>query len=196
MRFILASFFLLLSLPTMAAEVESLPAKVKQESSRNWSLLAVIGGDYRAEETSEGYLEGQNYMNYALGFGYKPMLFVLESSTATKTTGNNTLNVETTYTDYMLWTYYRPAEIRIFPAFAVEAFMGGGLGIYKLDVDTTLSGTTTSNSSDGKLTGGLAVGLRPVIDPIWLSIEVRVRAGEDFKPNPSLSGLARIGLHF
>lgn len=186
----------LISLLLILASSQAFAAKAEKVENSGWSILGLIGSDYRAEETSDGYLEGKSYLNFALGIGFKPMLYILETSTAKAESGNASLSVDTEYSDYLLWAYFRPAELKISQNFAMEAFMGGGLGVYDVEVTTQVLGAETVSKSKNKMTGGLAVGIRPVIDYLWLSFEVRVRAGEDFEPNPTLSLLGRAGLSF
>ena len=186
----------LISLLLILASAEVYAAKAETSEKRDWSILGVVGSDYRAEETSDGYLEGKSYLNFALGLGFKPMLYILETSSAKSESGNASLSVDTEYSDYLFWAYFRPAELKISQNFAMEAFMGGGLGLYNVEVATQVLGVESVSKSKNRMTGGLAVGIRPVIDYLWLSFEVRVRAWEDFETNPTLSLLGRAGLSF
>lgn len=183
------SLLIFLFLGSLSAFAQTSPdSKLTDESF----FLASGALDIRAEETVDGYNEGNSYYNAGFGYGVKNLLFLFEVSYSQKETGNATLSVNQKYWDYVAWGYYTAPQTWN----NVEAFFGAGVGAYQVEVQSDIYDASANNKTNLKMTGGISLGIRPVWDPFWLSLEVRARAGEDFQPNPTATFLGRIGFKF
>jgi len=158
----------------------------------NWGAEILVGTEVRGERDVDGNYAGLNYRNFALGARYRRWNFLIESATDSQSTGNATLSVEKKVQNILGWAYWTSDR----SWYRLSPMIGGGLGAYQIKVATTLSGTETDDSSPWKVMGGVAAGLKLNLPVLWLSVEARILAGDEFDPQPTLSALARIGLWF
>lgn len=159
--------------------------------SRSVQAMLAYGFEYRPARDASGNFADRILPNYALGVGYQNYLFILEKATFKETTGNVTLNVKQIFENTMLWAQWR-AEKRLY----FIPFIGAGAGAYQEKVETQFMGATTANSTAQKFLGGASFGLSLDVPVLWFSIEARVLFGDELDPQPTLGGLARIGVYF
>jgi hypothetical protein len=183
-----AFFLLVLGLPLMSRAGSSLPSQ-----KSDWGGSLTIAPEVRGVEDSLGNQTALNYLNVAAGVRYQNWNFLLEfGSSDTQDSGNATLAVQTKMQDVLGWVLWNSEE----SFYRLSPLLGAGLGVYQTKVTTTLSGIATDDESPWKLLGGASVGLKLNIPVVWISLEGRVLFGDELTPQPTLSGLARIGIDF
>ncbi len=161
------------------------------ETPKTVKAILAYGGEFRSDKNIQGDATSQNFTNFAVGGGYGKWIGLIERASFEEVSGNASLNLKRSYEDIMLWGHYRPVSWN-----RIAPFVGGGAGFYKEKVDTSLVGTTTSNSSKNKLLAGGSFGLSLDIPIAWLSVEGRLLFGEELERQPTLGALLRAGVYF
>lgn len=162
-----------------------------QESTSQYQYMFFVGVESRMEENIQKDIVVHNLSNYSLGIGFDQYRVLLERATFSESTGNATLHVKRNLEDYLLWGHYIA-----FSANYIEPFMGLGIGAYKNSVDTTLAGSTTTNSSSFKLLGGASFGVGLHYKIIFSSLEARLLFGDELDRQPTLGSLFKLGFIF
>ncbi len=154
-------------------------------------FLAAFGMELRPEMDVEANFQNHFLRNYALGYGFGQYAFIFEVAHFEESAGNATLRVDRTLQDYMLWGQYRDMSWhRLVP------FLGLGAGVYQETIVTHLYSESTTDAGPNKFLAGVSLGVGTDLPVIWLSIEARILFGDELDRNPTIGGLARIGLHF
>ncbi len=175
----------------VAAAAKPISNNVSLDKPQPIHFMLAYGSELRPEKDIDSNYKEHFLTNYALGFGYEQFVFVFEKAEFKETSGNATLNLERTLEDYLLWAQYRSMTWnRLVP------FLGVGLGTYKETVVTQFAGASTTDSTPSKFLSGLAFGVGLDIPVLWFSLEARFLFGDELERQPTLGGLARIGVHF
>lgn len=154
-------------------------------------ILFAYGTELRPEMDVDSNFQNHYLKNYALGYGFGQYVLIVESAQFQESAGNSTLSVERTFQDYMIWGQYRDLVWhRLVP------FLGAGAGIYQETIVTKFYSQPTTDAGPNKFLGGVSFGVTTDLPLIWLSIEARILFGDELDRNPTVGGLARIGLHF
>lgn len=164
---------------------------IAQEAASTVRFMLSAGSEVRSSKDVHRHYSEQALSNFAIGTGYQNFLFTLEKSQHDEFSGNSSLNVSSAYQNYLLWAQWRGIQ-----KWKLAPYMGAGVGAYQQTVETNLMGSVSSNSSDYKFLSGVSLGLSADIPYLWLSIETRLLFGDELDPQPTLSGLARIGIWF
>lgn len=166
-------------------------SEAESESEKPVHLMAAVGSEFRPEkDVNNNY--AQHYLsNTALGFGYEKFLFLLERATFSESSGNATLAVARDWEDTLLWVQWHSSSW-----YRLSPFVTGGAGAYKEKVTTDLLGVSTVNESSLKILTGLGFGFRLNVPYLWVSLEARMLFGDELDLQPSLGGLARVGIWF
>lgn len=162
-----------------------------QENTSQYQYMFFAGLEGRVEENIQKDVVIHNLYNYSLGIGLDQYRVLLERATFSENTGNATLHVKRNLEDYLLWGHYIA-----FSANYLEPFIGLGIGAYKNSVDTSLAGSTTTNSSNFKLLGGASFGVGLHYKVVFLSLEARLLFGDELDRQPSLGSLFKLGFIF
>lgn len=178
--------------PNTAPPESAAVISISRNRHTNWGAMILAGAELRGERDVNANYMGLTYRNLAAGVRYRQWNFLIESAKFSQTSGNATLSVEKKVQDILAWTYWvsEPSWHRISP------MMGAGIGAYQIKVNTTLSGTETADSTTWKVMGGASAGFKLDLPVLWVSLEARLLVGDEFDPQPTLSGLARLGLWF
>lgn len=193
-------FLILLSL-LLGAPLMSLAASVTPSSSASdassqksvWGGSFTIAPEIRGVEDTLGNETALNYFNISGGVRYQNWNFILEvGSSDTQESGNLTLSVQTKMQDVLGWVLWNSDRSWYY----LSPLLGGGIGAYQLKTTTVLSGVATDDESPWKLLGGASVGVKLDVPILWVSLEGRVLFGDELTPQPTLSGLIRIGVGF
>lgn len=161
------------------------------ETPSQINFMVAAGSELRPYKDVNGDFNNQTLQNYAFGLGVEAFVFIFETAQYSTKSGNSTLNVETKFQDYMLWGNYRAMKWGVF-----VPFLAAGIGGYNQSVTTTLSGNSRIDNSPNKLLTGVGFGLSLDVSILWASVEARAFFGDELDSQPTLGGLARIGLWF
>jgi hypothetical protein len=178
--------------PNTAPSESGALISISRNRHTNWGAMILAGAEFRGERDVNANYAGLTYLNLAAGVRYRQWNFLIESDTFSQTSGNATLSVEKKVQDILGWAY----RVSDQSWHRISPMMGAGIGAYQIKVETTLSGTETDDSSTWKIMGGASAGLKLDLPVLWVSIEARLLVGDEFDPQPTLSGLARLGLWF
>lgn len=173
------------------AGVQQAAPKESEQKPRPVHFMLAYGSEFRPEKDVEGNFSEHVLTNYALGVGYDQFVFILEKAEFKESSGNATLKIERTLEDYLLWAHYRAITWK-----HLVPFIGAGLGSYKEIVKTTFAGDTTTDESDSKVLSGLAFGVGLDVPVLWFSLEARFLFGDELERQPTIGGLARVGIQF
>ena len=194
-KYFLGVFVLLLSWSAIAQKPAITPVAaptLKQEPvPRTVHAMLAYGSELRPEKNIDGDYEEHVLTNYALGVGYRQYIFILEKAEFKESSGNTTLNLERTLQDYLLWGQYRALTWN-----HLAPFMGLGLGTYKETIKTNFMGSSRTDESANKFLGGLSFGVSLDVPVLWFSLEARFLFGDELERQPTLGGLARVGIQF
>lgn len=194
MRILWGLCVLLLSVTVSAQE-----SRLKLLPEEPVSLLGVYALNYemRFERGNSQDLEMRQPQNFALGYHLNKYSLLVEYSRFNETTGNVTSSVERRHQEMTLWGQYHvltgtDGNMR------GHAYVAAGVGGYEQEVITAFMGESRSDKSGMKVMGGAAVGLQVFILTqsqfgFSLGAEGRALMGSDFDPNPTLSGVLRVG---
>lgn len=162
------------------------------EGARPVHLLLAYGNELRPERDLDANFAQHFLTNYALGFGYQKFLFVFERATFEESSGNSSLSVIRRLEDTMAWVQWRSLKWKL-----LVPFLGGGIGAYKEKVTTNLAGApSVQNETSHRFLGGGSFGVSLDITALWISVEGRMLFGDELDQQPTLGGVARIGLWF
>lgn len=153
--------------------------------------LIAVGSEFRPEKDTNNNYVHQTLGNFALGAGFGQYLFVLERAGFEESSGNSTLSVTRKFENTLLWGTWR-AE----PWTRIVPYLGAGLGAYSETVSTRFFGSTTSDESSRHFLSGAAFGFSVDMPVLWFSVEGRLLFGDQLDMQPTISGMARIGLWF
>lgn len=178
--------------PNTAPPESAAVISISRNRHTNWGAMILAGAELRGERDVNANYAGLTYQNLAAGVRYRQWNFLVESDNFSQTSGNATLSVEKKVQDILGWVYWESEQSwhRLSP------MMGAGMGAYQIKVNTTLSGAETADSSTWKMMGGASAGFKLDLPVLWVSVEARLLVGDEFDPQPTLSGLARLGLWF
>lgn len=199
LRLLLKSFFPVVFLLSSAFAQNPVKNEAQKNGNKGWEyprparihLMLAYGSELRPEKDVDANFQEHILTNFAVGYGFDQYVFILESAQFQEASGNATLRVERTLQDYMLWGQYRAiAWNRLVP------FLGLGAGVYQETVVTNLLGLSTTDKTPNKFLSGVSFGFGTELPVVWFSLEARVLFGDELDRNPTLGGLARIGLHF
>jgi hypothetical protein len=178
--------------PNTAPPESAALISISRERMTKWGALALVGAELRGERDVNDNYAGITFANLALGGRYQQWFFLVEEAQQSQSTGNATLSVKKEVQDILGWVNWTTDS----SWHHLAPLLGAGLGAYQIKVTTTLAGTATKDTTPWKLLGGVSAGLRLDLPVLWLSVEARLLAGDDLDPQPTLGGLARIGLWF
>ncbi len=162
-----------------------------QESPRPVHFLLAAGSEFRSEKNAEGNFVGQNLTNAAIGFGFQNFIFIFEQAQFQESSGNSTLSIARHFQDDLVWAQWRGNSWTL-----MVPFVAGGVGVYREKIDTQLAGTSMSNQSKDKLLTGAGFGVGLDVPYLWLSLEARILFGDELDRQPTLGGLAQVGISF
>jgi hypothetical protein len=188
---LLAGMILLLSPLTFAQDL--MPEAHSPTKQSDWGGSLSVASEIRSVQDTLGRESTLNFFDIAGGVRYRDWNFLLEYGVSeTQQSGNMTLSVQSKTQDVLGWGYWTaPLEWA-----HLSPLLGGGVGVYQTKVTTTLSGVPTEDQSPWKLLGGASVGFKVNLPVVWLSLEGRLLFGDELDPQPTLTGLARLGLSF
>lgn len=127
------------------------------------------------------------------GFVFKSGDAFYEYSQLRQLTGEGSVDVSRVQHYQLLWYRHRINET----SRKVALFVGGGLGLQRENLTTTLNGQSTKNDGANYLLTGLSAGAYVVGSGIVeMGGELRVLASENFRPNPTIGAAVTIGLRF
>ena len=211
MRFLVLTMITLLSFQAFAANEtatkETAPVAPKTvRLNPNIRLLPLnqlqiypLAYEVRYEkDAAENYLE-QKPLNLSIAYRKSSWSLLFEYSKFSQDSGNTTLNITRDHQETLLWGRWHLWRMRQ-KSMQVTVYGSGGLGTYKEDVTTTLSGSTVTESTGSKFMGGLAAGSDISYDfarsfGVIAAAEGRALMGQEFDPNPTFSILMRAGLY-
>lgn len=173
-----------------AAETKNLKSVQKSKES-DYHFLLAFGSQYRPERDVNKDFAQHFYSQMALGAGFNRWMFVFERADFSESSGNATLNVERTYHDYLLWAQYSVYEYSI-----LNAFAGGGAGVYQEKVTTNFAGQSSSGKTSYKLLTSAALGLRANVSVLFASLEARIFLGDELDQQPGFGAVLRAGVWF
>lgn len=151
------------------------------------------------KDAAENYLE-QKPTNLSIAYRKASWSLLVEYSKFSQDSGNPTLMITRDHQETLLWGRWHLWRLRQ-KAMQVTVYGGGGLGTYKEDVTTTLSGASMTESTGSKFMGGLAAGSDISYGfgerfGVIAAAEGRGLMGQEFDPNPTFSILIRTGVYF
>jgi hypothetical protein len=151
------------------------------------------------KDAAENYME-QTPLNLSIAYRQASWSVLFEYSKFSQETGNPTLKITRDHQETLLWGRWHLWRLRK-KAMQITVYGSGGLGTYKEDVTTTLSGSSVVESTGSKIMGGLAAGSDISYDfaksfGVIAAAEGRGLMGQEFDPNPTFSVLIRTGLYY
>lgn len=187
-----ASFALAKAAPVTVPTLRPATLEASSETTpRPVHVMLAYGSEIRPQKNVDSQYQEKSLTNYSFGIGYQQFIFIFEKAEFSESSGNATLNVESTFEDYLLWGQYRALSWNY-----LAPYIGFGLGTYKETVKTTFMGSAKKDESPGKMLGGLAVGVGLDVPVLWFSLEARFLFGDELERQPTLGGLARVGIQF
>ena len=186
----LLSFLLLLS-NSFAFAQEPSPSESQLKSPR---VLVTTGLNtiIEREDFESNYRLRTPWLVRA-GFVLKRGDAFYEYSQLRQLTGEGSVDVSRVQHYQLLCYRHRINEMSRKIAFVI----GGGLGLQRENLTTTLNGQSTKNDGANYLLTGLSGGAYVVGSGIIeMGAELRVLASENFRPNPTIGAAVTIGLRF
>ncbi|GIL17675.1 MAG: hypothetical protein BroJett040_14260 [Oligoflexia bacterium] len=170
----------------------SFVCSVSQAQQENTpQVFATVGPEFRSERNAEQNVAPKQMTSLSLGVGYSHWIYFLETGSFEETSGNSSLLVKRKFENYLGGVIFESETIFL----KSKPFLAGLFGFSRELIDTTVTGQTTNDVSRPYWVGGAGTGLRLAnINPIWVSIEVRLVFSEHQDPSPSVGGLLRLGL--
>jgi hypothetical protein len=196
-QLLFALSFLLMSSSLLAASTQPPVANAKvsvfQEiEAAPLKFQIFLGPEARYERDSTQQLVFRSPFNFGLGLRKGRASLAAEYTKFTESSGNNTLSIDRTHEEYVLWGNYSFADFDI-----ISFYASLGLGAYQESVTTILMGSSATDNGNMTFMGGTGVGGKLLLaQHFMISLEGRVLAGQNFDPNPQLGILLRFGAEF
>ncbi|UYL09205.1 hypothetical protein B9G69_001265 [Bdellovibrio sp. SKB1291214] len=206
MRFIVVVFAVLMTAAASAQEASvdnskksAKPANVRVLPLNHFQIYPLAYEVRYEKDASENYVE-QTPMNFSVAYRKASWSLLFEYSKFSQDSGNPTLKITRDHQETLLWGRWHLWRLRK-KAMQVTVYGGGGLGTYKEDVTTTLSGSSVTESTGSKYMGGLAAGSDISYGfseslGVIAAAEGRGLVGQEFDPNPTFGVLIRTGIYF
>lgn len=190
------SLLVVLSLLLSVQVVQGAPAKaaVPKSAELPWRYdIFPINLELRYERDTSQQMVDRRPLNLAFGVRKGPTTVLFEYSQFSEVTGNATLQLDRSHTEYTFWWKQNMMNFDFF-----DFFIAGGAGAYSEKVVTTLAGSGNSTDSTGlQIMGGAAAGVQSLLFKYMLvSFEGRLMAGKNFDPNPQPGAVLRVGVEF
>lgn len=148
--------------------------------------------EVRYERDSAQQIVNRSPLNFALGARKNATTFLLEYSSFSYKSGNNTLSVERQHREYVLWWKENLMNLEL-----VDFFAALGVGGYEEKTITRLSSSNATDTTGAQAMGGLSAGVQSLfLKYILVSAEARILAGHNFDPNPQAGFVLRFGVEF
>lgn len=180
-----------LGMPTQTVKAARAVPVVKKTRIKKSDFTGVmtIGVDMRAERDQQQTTLPRTWPTLSLGVGLKPWMGLIEYASFTENSGNETLNVDRKAETLLLWGQWTAED-----SWAIQPYMGLGLGGYRTSADMNLYSERVSAQGKWIEHAAAAVGLRwASITPLYISTEGRVHMNRQLDPNPTLSLVFKIG---
>ncbi len=202
MRSLLGFFVILLSIFAQAQTLELRRPLMPPQPVFSEIGVHVFNPEFRLERGSSQDLEIRTPLNVALSYVGTRGSVLVEYSKFTETSGNVTSSIDRDHQEMMAWGRYhlvQTGSVKELKVFRIHA--GVGLGGYEEEVTTTLMGDSRTDKAAMKFMSGLELGADMVLyvnDRFGFSVGAEARGlfAADFNPNPTWSGVVRLGLIF
>lgn len=164
--------------------------------------LHIFNPEFRLERGASQELEIRSPLNFALSYTATRGALLVEYSKFNEQTGNSTSAIDRNHQEVMAWGRYhllQAGSMKELKVFRLHA--GVGVGGYEEEVTTTLMGDSRTDKAALKFMSGLSLGADMnlyVNDRFGFSLGAEARGlfAADFNPNPTWSGVVRLGLIF
>lgn len=192
--FVLCSLFV--SLSAFAQETR-MPMPQPEEPPPVLQLYPV-GQDVRIERGASQDYEARNFWNFSFAYKTPVMSALVEYGQFEDQSGNSTSNIDRTHQEMMLWGRWHFFR-RTTTSFHWSVYGGLGVGAYKEQVKTTVLGDSHTDDTGTKIMSGVSVGTEASYYftknfAVVGALEGRGLFAGDFDPNPTGSGVVRIGI--
>lgn len=195
MRVLFAIFILIFSAASFAQQ-----SRLKIVPAEPPSLLKayLLGVEARFEKTADLDWADRRPLNIAFGFQKKQLDFLMEYASFNVNTGNASLSVDREHQEIVGWVRWHAYEHKWIKN-RLSFYGGAGVGSYLEKVSTQDSlGNSYTADSDYKIMSALSLGIEmqmPLSENFGVlgAMEGRALMASDFEPNPTGSGVLRIG---
>lgn len=175
--------------PELRAKVLALRRARLEAQKKTFISLVALGVDMRAERDQQQSTTPRSWPSLTLGVGLKPWMGLLEYSSFTERSGNNALNVQRKVETVLLWGQWSAEE-----NWSLQPYMALGFGGYRTSAELTLYSNKGGSQGRWIEHGAAALGIRfSRLSPIFLAAEGRVHMNRELDPNPTLSGMLKVG---
>ncbi|HWU43433.1 MAG TPA: hypothetical protein VN132_08345 [Bdellovibrio sp.] len=195
MKLILVFCGLFISLSAFAQESRmEMPRPAEEPPSLQ---LYPVGLEIRTVRDIDNQISSKSFWNFSFAYRHVNLSALFEYSQYGDSSGNPTSSVDFTHQELMLWGRWHFWQFKE-DAVSGSLYGGLGLGAYKDKVKTTLMGTSRTDESDARVVSGLGLGGDLSLDlnrdcALIAAVEGRGLFASDFDPNPTVSGVLRLG---